>query len=197
MEQILTFPFPKSSRPLCAEIIENDPEKRAELLFWQNTLDQVAAGKLSWDRLLQSMGSPLSSHPAARIATTRKGETLLHLAVLGDQNSLVKELSKENALKHRKNSFGLTPLETAQFLNKKESASLLDISSKKDFCSQPNVFVPSSIRELFSDLEYLSHPIFDPSESLHTILMKTKKAKLQDEIPPEKIWMGVYFDKEV
>ncbi|HSX26137.1 MAG TPA: SET domain-containing protein-lysine N-methyltransferase [Chlamydiales bacterium] len=185
MEQLLQT---KINRPLCSEIFESDPEKRAELLFWQNALDDVAEGKIQWDPFLQGLKKPLASHPAARIATTRDGQTLLHLAVLADRRDLVQELKNELFLKLRRNGFGLTPLEIAQFLNRKECAQWL----------QPTRYLDKlMIEERFKNLEYLAHPIFETDQILVDILKRSKKAKMDDEIPPEKIWMGVYFDKEI
>ncbi len=197
MEQVFPFPFPKTNRLLCSEITDSDPEKREELLFWQNTLDHVSEGKMSWEQFLQKLGTPISSHPAARIATTRSGQTLLHLAVLLNRHDVIQELSREIVLKTRRNSFGLTPLEIAQYLDRKESIVLLQSPGDRHFCNRSRVSIPDSEKELFSQLEYLSHPIFEKEELLHDLLKKTNKAKLEDEIPPEKIWMGVYFDKEI
>lgn len=173
---------------LCAEIFETDLEKRTELLLWQNVLNRIEERKIGWEPFLASLKGPLLSHPAARIAATREGQTLLHLAVLDERLEIVRELSPDVRLQLRRNRYGLTPLELAQFLNKKTCAELLSPKSP----SRPLPQIPPSI-----PIEYLAHPIFETSRLLEDILRKTQRAKLSDEIPPEKIWMGVYFDKEI
>ncbi len=197
MVQAFPLPFSKVHRVLYANIIETDPEKREELLFWQGLLDQISERKMSWDCFLKRLGSPLASHPAARIATTRTGETLLHLAVLTENIDLVKELGKESGLRIRRNSFGLTPLEVAQFLNRKACVQCLRSAAGVASSRKFPLSIDRLAEESVSKLEYLHHPIFESEAIFEQVLLKTKKAKQNDEIPAEKIWMGIYFDREV
>lgn len=44
---------------------------------------------------------------------------------------------------------------------------------------------------------FLSRPLFENPQSLDEILSKTEKAKLENLIPREKIWLGNYFDPEI
>jgi hypothetical protein len=46
-------------------------------------------------------------------------------------------------------------------------------------------------------LEYLPQPRFESQQVFEEIVEKAKKAKTEDAIPPEKIWMGIYFDQEI
>ena len=43
----------------------------------------------------------------------------------------------------------------------------------------------------------LSYPIYESRKLFESILLKTTKAKLDDKIPPEKIWMGIYYNREI
>lgn len=192
MEQVLELILPKKTRPLCPGEIESDPEKRVELLFWQNQLDLLASGKVSWEAFVQNLEGGLVSHPAVRRAAAEDGQTFLHLAVQAGRIEYVKELAADPYLKLRKNRFGLTPLEIAQFLNRKECAHLLCAVPERTF----GTLFPE-VEEQLPHLEYLTHPVFEKDEVLKRILTRTQKAKAQDEIPPEKIWMGIYFDKEI
>lgn len=160
-------------------VYETDSEKRNEFLLLQEILHRIEKG--NWEELK----GPLITHPVVRVAVTREGQTLLHLAVIANRKEIVQELSRDPHLKHRPNRFGLTPVELAQLLNRKEIIPLLKSGST------------SSIQFPDPKLEYLSHPIFEKEGILGEILIKTQKAKLEDQIPPEKIWMGVYFDKEI
>jgi hypothetical protein len=56
-----------------------------------------------------------------------------------------------------------------------------------------NVSVPESLPAI----DFLYQPLFESDEVFNDILSGTKKAKTADKIPPEKIWMGIYFDKEI
>ena len=72
------------------------------------------------------------------------------------------------------------------------------IPSNHAFGTQPFVSIPDLGSSLiFEKLEFLPSPVFETEKGFNDILSKTKKAKLEDLIPPEKIWMGIYFDKEL
>lgn len=43
----------------------------------------------------------------------------------------------------------------------------------------------------------LTHPVYESRELFESILVKTTKAKLDDKIPHEKIWMGIYYSREI
>jgi len=84
------------------------------------------------------------------------------------------------------------------FLKNQESSAPLKIP----FGNQPFVTFPGPDPRpdrsfFFEGLEFLPSPIFETEKGFNDILAKTKKAKLEDLIPPEKIWMGIYFDKEI
>lgn len=176
------------------DLIETDPEKRQQLLKWQQILNQIAETKSDWELLLQDPEIPFCKHPANRLITTEGGHTLLHLAILQKRADLVQELAKDPSLKMRRNGQGLTPLELAQFLDRKACLPFLQPQATFPFCSQPNVTFPD---DSFEDLEYLPYPVFENEKVFQEVLQKTKKAKLEDVILPEKIWLGVYFDKEI
>src|SRR5207253_2053661 len=86
------------------------------------------------------------------------------------------------------NVFGLSPVEIAQFLHRKEALQILQHS---------NLDPLRPVLPLLENFEYLSHPVFETKEEFEQVLSYTAKAKQEDKIPAEKIWMGVYFDKEL
>lgn len=107
------------------------------------------------------------------------------MAVLDDRIEIVHLLKKDPVLKLRRDGFGLSPLDMAHLLNRKEILRLL----------QPLGEVP-----LFPNVpsfEYLPYPIFETQEDFEKVLTYVAKAKQEDKIPSEKLWMGNYFDQEI
>jgi hypothetical protein len=158
-----------------------DLEERAYIAL----LDQLSLKKISWQSFLSKIDDPLQ---LSRLSTTAGQRTLLHLAVLDNELDVVAQLKKDPSLKLRLDHYGLSPLEMAQFLNRKEALYLL----------KPSVEAPPfpNLPQLDS-FEYLSHPIFETKEGLEKTLLDVAKAKQGDKIQAEKIWMGIYFDKEI
>jgi len=153
--------------------------------FIQRWLDSLSQRKMSWEQFLEKIEDPLS---ASRLVTTGDGLSLLHLAVLDNRLDVIQSLKKEPSLKLRRNGFGLNAIEIAQFLNRKEALQILQpLSEVARFPNLPE----------FEKFEYLSHPIFETRETFEQILACSAKAKREDKIPAEKIWMGIYFEKEV
>ncbi len=56
---------------------------------------------------------------------------------------------------------------------------------------------PQVICEGAPSYEYLPYPVFESEKIFDRIYQKTEKAKLKDSIAAEKIWMGIYFNKEL
>ena len=185
MEQAFILPFPKTPRIPAACEIETDPKKAAQLHFLRSLLGKLRAGRLKWDEFLAKIDL---SDPAFRIATTKEGDTILHLAVIAGRKDLLEPLGNDPVLPWKRNNYGLTPKEIAQFLQRGESS----------FLSQPALIASDSQQsEALAKLTFLPHPIFDCDRALYDILSRSQKAKFEDQIPPEKIWMGIYFDKEI
>ncbi len=135
---------------------------------------------------------------AASSASDHNGQTLLHIAVAQDRADLVKLLASDRKLCEKRNAFGMTPLDLAQFLYRLPLIQSLGGKAPAPFCSQPSVAIErEQDREKLRELTYLPYPIFPDSQTLDEILNRSSKAKLDDVIPPEKIWMGIYFDKEI
>ncbi len=198
MDPAFIFSSSKSATAI-SEPYEQDPEKNALLGFWRSQIDRLAERKLSWDQFLTLLPKDFlanTEHPVLEATTSREGHGLLHLAVCQNRNDLIGALSRLPSLRLRRNSFGLTPLELAHFLDRKTSASLIQPTISPPFATQPNVEIEDD-GSILQELEYLPYPIYESEEILDQILMKTKKAKSADQIEPEKIWMGIYFDKEV
>jgi len=161
----------------------------ADSNFWQKSFERLSAGKESWEHFLQIA----KSLPAARLALGREGRTLLHLAVLHDDAAAVSELKEEAFLKMKRDAFGLTALDLARFLGRKKCLEIFQ-APPDSFSKQPNVAIQG---ELSENIEYCPHPVFETAKGFDNILIKTKKAKEEDQIPSEKIWMGIHFDKEI
>jgi hypothetical protein len=151
----------------------------------QNWLDRLSEKKLDWDLFIQKVGDLLT---ISRFATSDTGRTVLHLAVLDNRIDVVEILNRDPSLKLRRDGYGLCPVELAQFLGRKECLQrLLPLSE--------GLPVPDLLH--LGAFEYLSYPIFETKEGLEQILAQTAKAKREDKITAEKIWMGIYFDKEI
>ena len=95
----------------------------------------------------------------------------------------------------KRNGFGFTPGELAQFLGRKELERHL-ITSFRSNPLHPAQLALEATRK-FCDLEYLFHPIFETPQILCDILSCTQKAKEEDQISQERVWMGIYFDNEI
>lgn len=187
MDPAFILPLSKTSRTPSADEIENDPKKKGELQLLESMLDRVRSGKMRWEDFLPKIDL---ADPALRIATTKEGDTILHLAMTARREDVLAALSRDPVLSWKRNNYGLTPLEIAQFLNREKETS--------SFCSQPGVAVEDLEKHpALSRITFLPRPIFETDRAFDDILSRSHKAKLDDQIPPEKIWMGIYFDKEI
>jgi hypothetical protein len=136
----------------------------------------------------------------SQIATSTDNLSILHLAVRDDQLDCISMFQSERSLLERRNRFGLTPLELALYLHKQKSASILmEKSQRCNFIEQPNVEFESKNNDHLGllNVEYLAQPIFESLDLLDEILTYTQKAKNDEIISSERIWMGVYYDKEI
>ncbi len=147
----------------------------------QDLLDRLSQKKISWDDL----EDPLA---LSRLAASRDLRTLLHLAVIGNRLDIVDLLKDDPLLKSRRDHVGLSPIDVAKLLGRKEALFLLEPSAD-------HLLIPEY--PLLDSFEYLSHPIFETEDSLDEVIATIAKAKEEDKIPSEKIWMGIYFDKEI
>lgn len=191
------LPYPPS-------ILEESPPDETEILdqvhiqYWRSVLDRLADGSISWDLFLNNFDGPLLSHPAAWLSTTEEGQTLLHLAIIANEVRATLSMAPSSHLKAKRNHFGHTPFELALYLNRTHLASLLQPIQTCSFWQQPHIhFSDPDKQETIAHLEYLSHPIFENYEVMKDVLIRTQKAKLDDEIPTEKVWMGIYYDAEI
>jgi len=174
-----------------------DPNQEEVIERWRSAMDALAAGKLSWEKFLQ--GKLIAEHPARFLSTSEAGQSLLHLAILSNRVDIVAEiLSSFPQLKWRRNSLNWTPLELASFLPHEAILRLLQPSLTATFLEQANVAIPDIGKMgCLPSLEYLPQPRFESQQVFEEIVEKAKKAKTEDAIPPEKIWMGIYFDQEI
>ena len=172
--------------------------EQGHIQYWRSVLDKLSQGLIQWDLFLETYSGSLLSHPTSWLSTTEHKQTLLHLAVIDNVIKLIEKLANSPHLCQKKNAFGHTPLDTAQFLNRKRAAAILKGPPEPPFCDQPNVtFYDVKKNRSILSTEYLPWPIFQNYEMLKDVLFRTKKAKQEDDIPTEKVWMGIYYDTEV
>lgn len=202
LEQAFLLPLPKYQDPRRIPDLEltNEVQSKVELNYWCDRLERLAKNKSHWPKILCDLQEllPSSFILVSQYASTRNLQSLLHLAVLDDQMECISILSSEKGVLSRRNAFGLTPAELAQFLHKQKSLEVLSHNhSDNNFYSQPLVEFELNKEAPEIDIEYLSQPIFESAGLLDDVLMRTQKAKNEDLIPNDRIWMGVYFDHEI
>lgn len=159
---------------------------------WRLKLDKLAEGKLSWEKCFEVSANEIckqTNHPAFLVQTTKGGHTLLHVAIYQNRRDWIDCLFKIPSLSIQRNKYGLTPLELAQFLGRTGSKRLSLISTLG--------MIKSEHTAKIEEIEYLSLPQFESEKIFDHILEKSAKAKREDLIPAEKIWMGIYFDQEI
>jgi len=196
LEGLYILPFP----PSVLQETEEDEEifDQAHIRYWRKVLDKLADGTIGWDLFLSSFEGPLLFHPSAWLSTSQDGQSLLHLAVIDNQKMVAEVLTESSYIKTRKNHFGHTPIDLSHHLNRVEIAKILDPTPLPRFWKQPKVKSPDRAKMgPLVPLEYLPYPIFESVEIFNEVLFSTKRAKQEDEIPTEKIWMGIYFDAEI
>lgn len=150
----------------------------------QQSLDRLSEGKIHWEKFLEQE----DFRACSRLASSQNGRSLLHLAVLDARLDVMAALSQDPSLKTRQDTFGLSPIDVAQLLDRKDCLQLLQPLA--DLSPQPTL-------PPLKDFTYLSRPLFENKETFENVLNLVGRAKKEDKIPAEKIWMGVYFDKEL
>lgn len=159
---------------------------------WRLAIDALNTGKIGWETFFQR--APLASLPGPALTTTESGDSLLHLGVRAGRSDIVEGiLAALPHLKWHRNHLNLSPLDLARFLPRETLLPLLQPGPAPLFKEQPNVLSDESL----PNIDFLYQPLFESEEIFDEILSGTKKAKIADKIPPEKIWMGIYFDKEI
>jgi hypothetical protein len=154
---------------------------------YQEALDLLSLRKIEWDLFLAKVRDPLR---VARLSAIDGARSLLHLAVIDDQRDMVRLLAADPFLVQKRDSFGLCPLDIALLLGRKECALTLGAVPLKRF----EYFQGGDI---FDNLEYLEQPVFETVSAFETVLTKSAKGKMDGNIHPEKIWMGVYYNHEI
>lgn len=168
-----------------------------DIAAWRAAMDQIVCEKMTWEDFLK--GIPIAIHPARQLTTTKDDQSLLHLAVLFNRIDLAEQLyAHDPHLKLRRNRIGLTPLDLARFLPRKEIVSLLQKVPAFNFCNVPNVKIQDPVYfNSLHNLTLLPQPIFKSEKVFTEVLKLAARAKQEDEIPPDRIWMGIYFSNEI
>lgn len=155
-----------------------------EEFFYQYWLNLLSEKKVGWEEFMQKMGDLLL---VSRLSTAQ-GRTILHLAVLENRLDIIEKLKTDASLQLRRDAFGMSPIDLAQLLDRKEGLNLLRPCTEMQHIPE--------VAE-WGSFAYLLHPIFESVEGLEKVLTQVAKSKKGDKIAAEKIWMGVYFDKEI
>lgn len=164
----------------CALFKDESEEK-----ILQSLLDRLSMKKISWEAFENAIVDPFS---LSRLTSAHDSRTLLHLAVLHNRIEWIELLKNETHLKARRDRFGLSPLDLASLLDRKEALQILQ--------NPPEILQAPEMPKIDS-FEYIFSPIFESAEGLEEVLATIEKPKKEDKIPSEKIWMGIYFDKEI
>lgn len=176
------------TKPNSSDEIEGDPKQLQSL---KTELEKLRSGRMRWDDFLEKRDL---SDPFLRAAQTREGDTLLHLAVMACRKDVLNILGKDPVFIAKRNKYGFTAFEVGRFLEDPT----LGLSKETPFCSYPCLDVADFEKhDFFKKICFLRHPIFENHRGLYDVLSRAQKAKLEDQIPAEKIWMGIYFDKEI
>lgn len=194
MEQAFILPLPKSTRSHDIEELGSSLNEPAKLHLFERALEALRKGRLRWEEFLQKFAI---ADPLIRLAFTKDEDSILHLIALHNRFDLIDLFASDRGLQFRRNRYGLTPLEIAEFLNHEQIIHRLKPRASLSFANQPFVSIEARYRESLSSLAFLSQPIFEGGEHLYDILAGSSKAKQEDQISSEKIWMGIYFDKEL
>jgi uncharacterized protein len=202
LEHVFLLPMPKIQGSCRLPDIQpwKESQAREQIAYWSDRLDSLSFDKTLWTQIGEELR--LISQPAliflSQFASTSDKQSILHLAVRDDQLDCISMLGSDKSLLQRRNRFGLTPLELALYLHKQKSAlALMGSSQRCEFLEQPNVEFEKNDHLASLDIEYLAQPIFASLDLLDEILIHTQKAKNDEIISSERIWMGVYYDKEI
>jgi len=191
LDQAFILPLPQSARVPEFDEATAGMHKSIEFRSLALALEKLKLKKLSWEQFSKTFDLLT---PLLRLVTTREGENILHLAVLADVEFLPQELVLDRSLLIRRNVYGQNPLEVSQFLRKGRSLFPRWLKENTLFHQQPGILA-DECEPL--NLLFLSSPIFENTQIFSQILASSFKAKKKDQIPPEKTWMGIYFDKEI
>lgn len=151
----------------------------------QNLLDRLSQKKISWEEFEKRVDDPFA---LSRLTSRYDSRTVLHLAILDGRMPWVDLLKGEAQLQSRRDHFGLSPIDLAYLLGRNEALQLLQPAAE----SSQSPDLPQ-----LDSFEYLPRPVFESKEGLEDVLATIAKSKRGDKIPSEKIWMGIYFDKEI
>ena len=202
METAFLLPLPKFRGP---RLLIDDAQiwkEKGTLSLWNEKLDKLVKNKNLWAEIMRELTNDErpSLHPLVGLAsTTKESQTLLHLAVLDDRHDCIALIGSNKRALERRNFLGISPLDLALFLHKTKSAQVLSQKPPENitFLQQPRVEFsdPKRIEDL--GLEYLAQPIFESLESLEEVFTSSIQAKNHNLIPHDRIWMGIYYDKEI
>lgn len=112
----------------------------------------------------------------------RGGDSLLHQAVIQDKLESVKVLLEFNAPICKKNAKGFTPLQLAQYLNRKNVLGLLKADESNPF---PHLKIPN--------FEYISHLVFRHIRFFKRVVRHVASYPLDNKISVERKWLGAFY----
>lgn len=195
MDQAFILPHPESKRAPGTEELCVDQKETPEFRLLWLALERLRSKKMTWEEFFQIVDP---ADPILRTVTTKEGDNILHLAVVSDRSDLPEEIANDRGLLLKRNHYGFTPIEISQFLKKGTFSKHLPLHTPIPFRKRPEVLIENTHDHAALDqISFLPNPIFENDQTLYNILSRSRKAKLKDQIPSEKTWMGIYFDQEV
>ncbi len=186
---------------LVDESMEENVQSSEALDTWSVLFQKLQSKKISWDYFLSQLPVDFwtsTEHPLFELCVGEEGHTVLHLALIHKKIDVVRQLAVLAPLRYKRNRYGLSPYELARYLDCREGVAALGEVDQTQFIAQHNVaFDENFSGHILPQLDYLAVPVYESNAVFEYILSRTKRAKKADQIPPEKIWMGIYFDREM
>lgn len=150
---------------------------------WSERFARLARGIDEWE----SYWRDSTRDPEGLLAQNERGQNLAHLAVLWDRQEALEFLP--DYLMRKRDVRGISPLDLADLLGREPFIRFWKGSGER----QVSIAHP----ERMSEIAHWPHVRFEDAQLLDEIADRTAQAKEQDEIPAEKIWMGVFFEQEI
>ena len=195
MDQAFILPLPESKRAPGTEELSVDRKETPEFRLILLAIERLRFQKMTWEEFFQVV-DPLD--PILRTVTTKEGDNILHLAVVSDLSKLPDEIANDRGLLLKRNHYGLTPIEISKFLKRGSFSKHLPLHAPIPFRKKYGAPIDDKhAHAVLDSLSFLPNPVFENDQTLYNILSCSQKAKIKDQITPEKTWMGIYFDKEV
>lgn len=134
-------------------------------------------------------------------SVNRHGNTLLHQAVIDDEEESVILLLNYGADRTLRNLLGYTSVQLAQFLNRKGiQRHFKSLSENKIlFCDSPKEVLECSPQEFcdITGVEYITSPIFSSYRLLAQITREVNQRESESPLGIERRWLGAFYKTQI